>query len=83
MDTQASRAARKAFQDLGDVRRNSEGKTLETNYGASNIIVGDPLSPVMNTDLGEILLFARRYDEAAGALERALELEPKPHQCPL
>jgi len=36
----------------------------------------DPLSPVIATDLGKELYFARRYDEAVLEFRRALELDP-------
>jgi TolB-like protein/Tfp pilus assembly protein PilF len=36
----------------------------------------DPLSPVINTDLGQTLFMARRYDEAIAQLQKALEIDP-------
>lgn len=36
----------------------------------------DPLSLVYNADVGQILLFARRSDEAIGALKKATEMDP-------
>ncbi|MFL6208682.1 MAG: winged helix-turn-helix domain-containing tetratricopeptide repeat protein [Pyrinomonadaceae bacterium] len=36
----------------------------------------DPLSPIINTTVGERLYFARRYDEAAEQLRKTLELSP-------
>jgi len=36
----------------------------------------DPLSPVINTTLGEQLHYSRQYDEAIVQLRRTLELEP-------
>jgi tetratricopeptide (TPR) repeat protein len=36
----------------------------------------DPLSPVINTTLGEHLYYARRYDEAVTQLRKTLELSP-------
>jgi len=36
----------------------------------------DPLSPVITTDLGKELYFARHYDEAVIEFRRALELDP-------
>jgi TolB-like protein/Tfp pilus assembly protein PilF len=36
----------------------------------------DPLSPVINTDLGQTLFMARRYDEAIAQLRKALEIDP-------
>lgn len=36
----------------------------------------DPLSPIINTDLGLTLFTARRYDEALLKLRKALELDP-------
>jgi TolB-like protein/Flp pilus assembly protein TadD len=36
----------------------------------------DLLSLIITTDLGEILYFARRYDEAIGQIEKVLEMDP-------
>ena len=36
----------------------------------------DPLSPIINTNLGATLLTARRYDEAVELLHKTLELDP-------
>ena len=36
----------------------------------------DPLSPVINTTLGEHLYYARRYDEALAQLRKTLEISP-------
>jgi TolB-like protein/DNA-binding winged helix-turn-helix (wHTH) protein/Flp pilus assembly protein TadD len=36
----------------------------------------DPLSPVINTTLGERLYFERRYDEAIGHMRKTLEFSP-------
>src|SRR5947207_6095725 len=36
----------------------------------------DPLSIVINVDLGETFYYARRYDEAARQMRRALEIDP-------
>jgi tetratricopeptide (TPR) repeat protein len=36
----------------------------------------DPLSPVINTDLGSTLINARRYDEAIALLRKILEIDP-------
>jgi TolB-like protein/Tfp pilus assembly protein PilF len=36
----------------------------------------DPLSVVINVDLGQTFLYARRYDEAARQLRKALEIDP-------
>lgn len=35
----------------------------------------DPLSPIIATDLGKALIFARRYDDAITQLKQALELD--------
>lgn len=37
----------------------------------------DPLSPIINTSLGGILYFARRYEEAEEQLKRAIEIDPQ------
>ena len=36
----------------------------------------DPLSPIINTDLGQNLYDARRYDEAIAQLRKTLEIDP-------
>jgi TolB-like protein/Tfp pilus assembly protein PilF len=36
----------------------------------------DPLSPVINADLGQTLMNARRYDEAIAQLRKTLEIDP-------
>ncbi len=36
----------------------------------------DPLSPIMNADLGNTLYYARRYDEAIAQLRKAVDLDP-------
>jgi serine/threonine-protein kinase len=36
----------------------------------------DPLSPIINADLGQILYSARRYDEAIAQLRKTLEIDP-------
>jgi tetratricopeptide (TPR) repeat protein len=36
----------------------------------------DPLSPVINTDLGQTLTMARRYDEAITQVRKTLEIDP-------
>src|SRR5499427_3262223 len=36
----------------------------------------DPLSPIINSDLGRTLAIARRYDEAIAQLRKTLEIDP-------
>src|SRR5262249_14217408 len=36
----------------------------------------DPLSPIINADLGQNLCVARRYDEAIAQLRKTLEIDP-------
>ena len=36
----------------------------------------DPLSVIINADLGNVLFHARRYDEAIEQLRKTLEMEP-------
>jgi len=43
---------------------------------AKRAIELDPLSPIINANLGGILIFARRYDEAIAQLREALEIDP-------
>ena len=37
----------------------------------------DPISPIVNTDLGTVYTFARRYDEAIEQFRHTLELDPQ------
>jgi len=37
----------------------------------------DPISPIVNADLGTVYTFARRYDEAIEQFRRTLELDPQ------
>jgi len=39
----------------------------------------DPLSPVINSDLGENFIYARRYDEAIAQLQKTVEIDPTFH----
>jgi TolB-like protein/Tfp pilus assembly protein PilF len=36
----------------------------------------DPLSPIINSDLGRTLMVARRYDEATAQLRKTVEIDP-------
>jgi serine/threonine protein kinase/Tfp pilus assembly protein PilF len=36
----------------------------------------DPLSPILNANLGRVLIMAHRYDEARDQLQKTLDLEP-------
>ena len=36
----------------------------------------DPLSPIINADLGTTFFYARRYDESAAQLRKTLEIDP-------
>src|SRR5207249_6580110 len=37
----------------------------------------DPLSLIMNADLGYVYFFARRYDEAIAQLRKTIEMDPR------
>jgi TolB-like protein/DNA-binding winged helix-turn-helix (wHTH) protein len=37
----------------------------------------DPLSLIINTDIGQILFFARRYDEAIAQCQKTIDLDPR------
>ena len=41
----------------------------------------DPLSLIINTDLGEFYFYARRYDEAVTQLRKTIEMDPRFHRA--
>jgi TolB-like protein len=54
----------------------SVGRFEEAIAEGKRAVALDPLSPVMNVDLGETLYYARRYDEAPRQMRKGLDLDP-------
>src|SRR5215468_3914035 len=52
------------------------GRFDEATAEGKRAIELDPLSPVINTDLGRTLINAHRYDEAIAQLRKTLEIDP-------
>jgi tetratricopeptide (TPR) repeat protein len=52
------------------------GRLNEAIAEGKRAIELDPLSPVINTDLGQTLFMARRYDEAIAQVRKTLEIDP-------
>jgi TolB-like protein/Tfp pilus assembly protein PilF/class 3 adenylate cyclase len=52
------------------------GRFDEAIAEAKRAIELDPLSPIINADLGQNLYCARRYDEAIAQLRKTLEIDP-------
>jgi TolB-like protein/Flp pilus assembly protein TadD len=52
------------------------GRFEEAIAEGKRAVALDPLSSVMNIDLGETLYYARRYDEAIRQMRKGLELDP-------
>src|SRR6516225_111297 len=52
------------------------GRFDEAIAEAKRAVELDPLSPIINSDLGQNLYFARRYDEAIAQLRKTLEIDP-------
>ncbi len=52
------------------------GRFEEAIAEAKRAIELDPLSPIINADLGQNLYAARRYDEAIAQLRKTLEIDP-------
>lgn len=54
----------------------SLGRVDEAIVEGRHAVELDPLSPIINTDLGVTFLYTRRYDEAAAQLRKTLEIDP-------
>src|SRR6202047_763382 len=52
------------------------GRVHEAIAESKRAIGTDPLSPIINADLGQNLYTARRYDEAIAQLRKTLEIDP-------
>jgi TolB-like protein/Tfp pilus assembly protein PilF len=53
------------------------GRTAQAIEAMQRAVELEPVSRILNSCFGQILYFARRYDEAASYLEAAIELEPE------
>jgi TolB-like protein/DNA-binding winged helix-turn-helix (wHTH) protein/Tfp pilus assembly protein PilF len=60
----------------GDRHLMPMGRVADALAEIRNAQALDPLSPIIITDLGKDLYFARRYDEAVVEFRRALEIDP-------
>jgi TolB-like protein/Tfp pilus assembly protein PilF len=65
-----------AHQWYGNCPLAALGRFDESIAQGKRAIELDPLSPVINSDLGENLINARRYDEAIAQLRKTLEIDP-------
>jgi TolB-like protein/Tfp pilus assembly protein PilF len=65
-----------AHQWYGYCPLTASGRFDEAILEAKRSIELDPLLPIINTNLGTNLLYARRYDEAIAQLRKTLEIEP-------
>jgi serine/threonine-protein kinase len=54
----------------------TQGRPVESIPEARQALALDPLSPIINTDLGLIFYYAHQYDQAIEQLQKTLELEP-------
>ncbi len=61
---------------LGNDALASLGRFEEAIAESKRAVALDPLSPIINTDLGVTFLYARRYDEAAAHLRKTLAIDP-------
>jgi DNA-binding winged helix-turn-helix (wHTH) protein/tetratricopeptide (TPR) repeat protein len=51
------------------------GRYVEAEIEMQRALELEPLSPVMNSDMGQILYFNRKYDEAIAACKKALTID--------
>ncbi|MGZ5552893.1 MAG: tetratricopeptide repeat protein [Chthoniobacterales bacterium] len=61
---------------LGNDALASLGRFEEAIAESKRGVELDPLSPIINTDLGVTFLYAHRYDEAAAHLRKTLAIDP-------
>jgi TolB-like protein/Tfp pilus assembly protein PilF len=54
----------------------SMGRFEEAIAEGKRAVELDPLSPVINTDLGSTLFYARRYDQSAAQIRKTLTIDP-------
>jgi TolB-like protein/Tfp pilus assembly protein PilF len=65
-----------AHQQYGNILLSALGRFDEAIAEAKRAVELDPLSLVINSDLGVDYFFARRYDEAITQLRKTLEMDP-------
>ena len=65
-----------AHQQYGNNTLSALGRFDEAIAEGKRAVALDPLSLVINADLGMNYYFARRYDEAAAQLHKTLEMDP-------
>jgi TolB-like protein/Tfp pilus assembly protein PilF len=65
-----------AYQQYGNGPLVALGRFDEAIAEGKRATELDPLSPVINADLGENLIYARRYDEAIAQLRKTVEIDP-------
>jgi serine/threonine-protein kinase len=65
-----------AHQWYGNDPLASVGRFDESIAEGKRAIELDPLSPIVNSDLGVNLFYARRYDEAIAQLRKTVEIDP-------
>jgi len=65
-----------AHQWYGYCPLTTSGRFDEAIAEAKRSIELDPLLPIINTNLGTNLIYARRYDEAIAQLRKTLEIDP-------
>ena len=63
-------------RDLFALYLTAIGQTDDAVSEVKQALEVDPLSLIINTDMGNILYFARRYQQAAEQLQRTLDLDP-------
>jgi tetratricopeptide (TPR) repeat protein len=63
-------------RDLYALYLTATGQTDDAVPEVKQALEVDPLSLIINTDVGNILYFARRYRQAAEQLQRTLDLDP-------
>jgi len=65
-----------AHQQYGNNTLSALGRFDEAIAEGKRAVVLDPLSSVINSDLGAVYLYARRYDEAIAQFRKLLEMDP-------
>ena len=65
-----------AHQQYGNVTLSALGRFDDAITEGKRAVELDPLSLVINTDLGSNYCYARRYDEAIAQLRKTLEMDP-------
>src|SRR2546425_1581696 len=65
-----------AHQQYGNISLSALGRFDDAIAEGKRAVELDPLSLVINTDLGSNYCYARRYDEAIAQLRKTLEMDP-------